>query len=77
MEIIYKKLMNNLFKQKRIMKKTYIAPLMEDMKMEESEMICTSLVIGGVTEGNVTDAESREFDIEGILNLGGNNLIPF
>ena len=50
-----------MFKQKRNMKKTYIAPLTEDLRVEECEMICTSLSDGGkASDNSITEADSRE-----------------
>ena len=45
------------------MKKRYIEPQAEVITVEVSNVICTSpLSVGGQTQGNVTSADSREFE---------------
>lgn len=45
------------------MKKIYIAPQTETVFVEETEMICTSILNGGSTgDNNITDADSRLID---------------
>lgn len=45
------------------MKKTYIAPLTEEVNVEETEMICTSIENEGTTSNNgITSGDSRLID---------------
>ena len=44
------------------MKKTYQAPVVEELLVEESSMICASIDFAGTTGDNeITVGESREF----------------
>lgn len=46
----------------KIMKKTYQAPVVEELLVEESSMICASIDFAGTTGDNeITVGESREF----------------
>ncbi len=45
------------------MKKIYIAPMTETVSVDQTEMICTSILNGGSTgDNNITDADSRLID---------------
>lgn len=45
------------------MKKTYIAPLTEAVSVDETEMVCTSILNEGTTGDNgIISADSREID---------------
>ena len=45
------------------MKKTYQTPVVEELLVEESSMICASIdIAGGTDENTIIEGESREFD---------------
>jgi len=45
------------------MKKIYIAPMTETVSVDQTEMICTSILNGGSTGDNdITNADSRLID---------------
>ena len=51
----------NIQKIEKIMKKTYQAPVVEELLVEESSMICASIEFAGDTTDAITEAESRDF----------------